>query len=126
MDMKQYVNDVAKKYKHIEDFQKNTKYSRENTTVYVAPDQKHWLAVELMDNNTIQARLTDGNGLVTQWDDYSIIDGKIELNASVKASERADKSLTERIEKAKTRADKNNKERADKRTKANEKGYTSH
>lgn len=122
----QNVNEIASKYMHIMDFKKNGQYSREQTTVYVAPDQAHWLAVEVMDNNIIQARLSDDKGIVKQWDNYSILDGKIELKESIKASERAGKTLSARIENAKTRADKNNKNRAERRTKANEKGCASH
>lgn len=123
--MKQCINEIAEKYKHIMDFQKNDKYSREQTVVYVAPDQDHWLSVEVMDKNFIQARLSDDKGIIKQWDDYSILDGKIKLNKSVKAPEKVNKSLSARIEKARSRADKNNRDRAERSTRANEKGYAS-
>ena len=99
--MEQCINEIAEKYKHIMDFQKNDKYSREQTVVYVAPDQEHWLSVEVMDKNIIQARLSDDKGIIKQWDDYSILDGKIKLNKSVKASGKVNKSLSAKIKKAK-------------------------
>ena len=119
------INKIAENYMHIMDFKKNEQYSREQTAVFVAPDQAHWLVVEVMDNNIIQARLSDDKGIVKQWDDYSTLDGKIELNKSVKASEKVNKTLSARIEKAKLRVDKNNKNRVERRTKLNEKGCAS-
>lgn len=94
MDLEQCVNEIAENYMHIMEFQRSGKYSREQTTVFTAPDQAHWLSIEQMDNHIIQARLSDENGVVTAWDNYNVCGGRITLCEAVRRSENGQEKIS--------------------------------
>lgn len=84
-----YINEIALKYMNIYDFKKSDKFSRDRTTVFIAPDQAHWLSIEPIDENHIQARLSNENGIVTQRDNYYVYKDVIFLEESINTPQKA-------------------------------------
>ena len=94
MDRKHQTEIIAGYYSSLRNFRKSDTYSREHQTVYIAPDNAHWLVLEWKDKSTVQARLTTENGIVTAWDGYRVNNGDIRLTEAVRRTETGGKQVT--------------------------------
>ena len=72
---------IAEYYMVLGDYTQNEKYSESGVRVYTNPETDAWLVLERKGENAIQARLTNGDGVIISWDNYEV------MNASVKQIE---------------------------------------
>lgn len=69
---------IAEYYMVFGDYTPNERYSESGVRVYTNPETNAWLVLERKGENAIQARLTNGDGVIISWDNYDV------KNASVK------------------------------------------
>ena len=72
---------IAEYYMVLGDYTPNEKYCESGVRVYTNPETDAWLVLERKGENAIQARLTNGDGVIISWDNYEV------MNASVKQIE---------------------------------------
>ena len=94
MDIRHRTEILTGYYSRLNDFQWSEKYSRSDQFVYVAADQSGWLVVDWKDRDKVQVRLTDKDGWVTAWDNYSAGGTDIQLLSAVRRSEHGKEHVT--------------------------------
>ena len=87
MNIRQQIGIIAGYYRDLRDYSRSEDYSRSDQTVYIAPDNRHWLVVDWKHAGTVQARLSDDKGVVVAWDTYSTQQAEIRLVEAVRRSE---------------------------------------
>ena len=87
MNIRQQTEIIAGYYRDLRDYSRSEDYSRSDQTVYIAPDNRHWLVVDWKHTGTVQARLSDDKGVVVAWDTYSTQQAEIRLVEAVRRSE---------------------------------------
>lgn len=94
MNIKRKTEIIAGYYSCLQDFHRSGEYSRSDQSVYIASDKAHWLVVDWKRIGTVQARLTDANGLVMAWDTYFTNQTDIRLVEAVRRSEHGKEFVT--------------------------------
>ena len=77
---------IADYYMALGDYTPNEKYSESNVRVYTSRETACWLVLERKEENTIQARMTDENGVIVSWDNYNVMNADISQTEAVRLS----------------------------------------